>query len=238
MKKIRCLIIDDEPLALDLIESYVLKTSFLELAGKCASAFEAIEIIHQEPIDLLFLDIQMPDLSGLELTRSLPKGPKVIFTTAFEQYALEGFKADAIDYLLKPFNYAEFLKAASKAREWMGFNQPAPAPKEEIQEIFVKSDYKLVKISLPEVLYIEGMKDYAKIYLITQDRPVLTLMSLKALEEQLPDRQFMRVHRSYIVNLSRIEAVERSQINIKGNLIPVADQYKEGFQQYLSNKSM
>ncbi len=238
MKKIRCLIIDDEPLALDLIEGYVKKTTFLELAGKCASAIEALEVIHQQPIDLLFLDIQMPDLNGLELTRSLPKGPKVIFTTAFEQYALEGFKVDAIDYLLKPFNYAEFLKAATKAREWLGFNQTTAFPREEVREIFIKSDYKLVKISLPEVLYIEGMKDYVKIFLSTQERPVLTLMSLKALEEQLPAKSFMRVHRSYIVNLNRIDAVERSQINIRSTLIPVADQYKESFQQYLSNKSM
>lgn len=235
MKMIRCLIVDDEPLALNLIDGYVQKTPFLELVGKCTNAYEALEKIASEKIDLLFLDIQMPGLTGMELSRSLKNGPKVVFTTAFEEYALEGFKVDAIDYLLKPFNYEEFLKSANKAREWLsvtsGISETDP------DAFFVKSEYKLVKIDLQKVLYIEGLKDYAKIFLKDQTRPVLTLMSLKSLEEQLPSQQFMRIHRSFIVRLDRIDLIERNKVVIGPVGITIADAYKETFQTYLAKKS-
>lgn len=236
MTTINCLIVDDEPLALSLIEGYVQKTPFLKLVGKCTNAFEALEKIGSEKIDLLFLDIQMPGLTGMELSRSLTNGPKVIFTTAFEEYALEGFKVDAIDYLLKPFNYEEFLKSANKAREWLSATSGS---KETDQDaLFVKSEYKLVKIDLQRVLYIEGLKDYAKIYLRDQTRPVMTLMSLKSLEEQLPAHQFMRIHRSFIVRLDKIDLIERNKVVIGQTGITIADAYKEAFQGYLAKKSM
>ncbi|MEQ8416120.1 MAG: LytTR family DNA-binding domain-containing protein [Imperialibacter sp.] len=237
MKKIRCLIVDDEPLALNLIEGYVEKTPFLELAGKCSSAYEALEKIAAEKIDLLFLDIQMPGLTGMELSRSLKNGPKVVFTTAFEEYALEGFKVDAIDYLLKPFNYEEFLKSANKAREWISVTSGISSETDP-NALFVKSEYKLVKIDLQKVLYIEGLKDYAKIFLQDQTRPVMTLMSLKSLEEQLPSQQFMRIHRSFIVRLDRIDLIERNKVVIGQVGITIADAYKETFQAYLNKKSV
>ena len=236
MKKLTCLIVDDEPLALDLIESYVRRTPFLELAGRCASAFEAMEKIDNQAIDLIFLDIQMPDLSGLEFSRTLREGPRVIFTTAFEAYALEGFKVDALDYLLKPFNYEEFLRAANKAKAYFQLRDGQRETGEISPFLYVKSEYKLIKINLNEVLYFEGLKDYVKIHLETQDKPILTLMSLKALEEKLPAEQFMRVHRSYIVNLEKIELVERSRIVIGDFAVVVAEQYREKFQAYLSSK--
>lgn len=238
MRKIKCLIVDDEPLALDLIQKYVERTPFLELVDRCASAFEAMEQLDKQEIDLLFLDIQMPDLSGVEFSRTLKNGPKVIFTTAFEQYALEGFKVDALDYLLKPFNYEEFLKAANKAREWFQMKEAQKSQGESSSHLFVKSEYKLLKINLDEVLYFEGLKDYIKIHLESQDKPILTLMSLKALEEKLPAEQFMRIHRSYIVNLEKIESVERSRVIIGDFAVVVAEQYREKFNQYLSTKSL
>lgn len=236
MKNIRCLIVDDEPLALDLIESYVKKTPFLELAGRCASAFEAMEQLNEQSVDLIFLDIQMPDLSGVEFSRTLKQGPRIIFTTAFEAYALEGYKVDALDYLLKPFNYEEFLRAANKAREWFQLKNGQQTQGEPSPFLYVKSEYKLIKIHLEDVLYFEGLKDYIKIHLTTQDKPILTLMSLKALEERLPNQKFMRIHRSFIVHLEKIETVERSRIIIGDFAVVVAEQYREKFNQYLSSK--
>jgi len=238
MRKISCLIVDDEPLALNLIEGYVSKTPFLELAGKCSSAFEVLEKIGTAKIDLLFLDIQMPGLTGIELSRTLKNGPKLIFTTAFEEYALEGFKVDAVDYLLKPFNYEEFLKAANKAREWISILESPRAEVADNDTLFVKSEYKLIKIDLKKVLYIEGLKDYAKIYLVDQTRPVMSLMSLKSLDEQLPSGKFMRIHRSFIINLEKIDLIERNKVVIGNTSIAVADAYKELFQEYLTKKSM
>lgn len=237
MRKIKCLIVDDEPLALDLLESYVKRTPFLELVARCANAFEAMEVLEKESVELLFLDIQMPDLSGVEFSRTLKPGLKVIFTTAFEQYALEGFKVDALDYLLKPFNYEEFLKAANKAKEWFQLVDNQAQKNDSPPYLYVKSEYKLVKIILHDVLYFEGLKDYVKIHLATQDKSVLSLMSLKSLEEALPP-QFMRVHRSYIVNLEKIESVERSRILINSFAIVIAEQYRDKFNQYLAGKSL
>jgi len=236
MNKLRCIIVDDEPLALDLLESYVTKTPFLELVGRCNNAFEAMHLIETQTVDLIFLDIQMPDLSGLEFSKTLKNGPKIIFTTAFEQYAIQGFKVDALDYLLKPFSYEEFVIAANKAREWAQLSQAKHAnPEEDV--IYVKSEYKQVKIPLKDVLYFEGLKDYVKIYLQGQTRPILSLISLKHLEEELPS-YFMRIHRSFIVNLHKIDAVERSQVVINKIGITIADNYKEKFQEYLSSKSI
>lgn len=234
------MIVDDEPLALDLIERYVRQTPFLDLKGRGHSPLEALAVMEEEPIDLLFLDIQMLDMTGIEFSRTLKNGPKIIFTTAFEQYALEGFRVDALDYLLKPFSYEEFLKSANKAKQWFDRGEPE---NREVQEekpayIFVKSEYKLIRIDLSSILYIEGLKDYVKIYLKDKPAPILSLMSMKAIEEQLPQQDFMRIHRSYIVNLGKIEIVERGKIKINGVYMPIADNYKERFQEFLNKSSL
>jgi DNA-binding LytR/AlgR family response regulator len=239
MKKISCLIVDDEPLALKLLEGYINKTPFLELKGKCNNAIDALEVFSRENIELVFLDIQMPDLNGLELSRKINERTKIIFTTAFEEYALEGFKVDALDYLLKPFNYDDFLTATLKAQRWFGMLE-TPAKKENaaIDFIFVKSEYKQIKIIFNDVLYIEGLKDYVKIWLQGIEKPVFTLMSLKLLEAELPSNIFMRVHRSFIINLNKIHTVERSQIIINDVRITVAEQYREAFHKYVEGKSI
>lgn len=237
--KISCVIVDDEPMALRLVESYVKKTPFLELKKKCSSAIEAMGFLKKDPVDLLFLDIQMPDLTGLEFSKMLPKDTRVIFTTAFDQYALEGIKVEALDYLLKPFDYAEFLTAANKASTWFnlvkGEKQSVIPEKKEF--LFVKSEYKQLRIKLTDVLYFESLKDYIKIWLKDNPKPILTLMSLKLLEEELPDTQFMRVHRSFIVSLKYIEVIERNQIIINKQRITISEQYKPKFLEFVNDNS-
>jgi len=243
MKKITCLIADDEPMALSLIESYVLKTPFLELKAKCNSAIKAMEFLETDSdIDLFFLDIQMPDLTGLEFSRLLPAKSKVVFTTAFDQYAIEGYKVNALDYLLKPFDYNEFLNAAQKARNHFETNSLQNNENQQNNKnsdfIFVKSEYRQIKINFNEILYIEGLKDYVKIYTSSHPRPILTLMSLKKLEEELPSEQFMRVHRSYIISLEKIEAIERNHVVIKDGFITIAPNYKDILMEYIKGKSI
>ncbi|MBU3012707.1 LytTR family DNA-binding domain-containing protein [Polaribacter vadi] len=237
--KISCVVVDDEPMALNLVESYVEKTPFLLLKKKCSSAIEALQFIKQEPVDLLFLDIQMPDLTGIEFSKMLPKETRVIFTTAFDQYALEGFKVEALDYLLKPFDYAEFLAAANKANTWFELikGKKQPVISEEKEFLFVKSEYKQLRIKLADVLYFEGLKDYIKIWLKDNPKAILTLMSLKTLEQELPSSQFMRVHRSFIVSLKNIEVIERSQIIINKQRITVSEQYKPKFLEFINKNS-
>ena len=238
--KISCVIVDDEPMALNLVESYIVKTPFLVLKKKCSSAIEAMEFIKTEPVDLLFLDIQMPDLTGIEFSKMLPKATRVIFTTAFDQYALDGFKVEALDYLLKPFDYAEFLVAANKANTWFELvkGKRETNVSEEKEFLFVKSEYKQLRIKLADVLYFEGLKDYIKIWLKDNPTPVLTLMSLKSLEEELPETHFMRVHRSFIVSLKNIEVIERSQIIINKQRITVSEQYKPKFLEFVNRNSL
>ena len=240
IQKISCIIVDDEPMALNLVESYVEKTPFLSLKKKCESAIEAMEFIKSEPVDLLFLDIQMPDLTGIEFSKMLPKETRVIFTTAFDQYALEGFKVEALDYLLKPFDYAEFLAAANKAHIWFNLidTKNESVVSDEKEFLFVKSEYKQLRIKLADVLYFEGWKDYIKIWVKDNPKPILTLMSLKSLEEELPETHFMRVHRSFIVSLKNVEVVERSQIIINEQRITVSDQYKPKFLEFINDNSL
>lgn len=240
--KISCVAVDDEPMALNLVESYIEKTPFLELKTKCSSAIEAMQFIKEHPVDLLFLDIQMPDLTGIEFSKMLPDSTRVIFTTAFDHYALEGFKVDAIDYLLKPFDYAEFLAAVNKAQKWFNLvkekSNEAQIISKEKEFLFVKSEYKQLRIKLDDVLYFEGLKDYIKIWLKDNPKPILTLMSLKSLEEELPSTQFMRVHRSFIVSLSNIDVIERSQIIINKQRITVSEQYKPNFLEFINKNSL
>lgn len=232
--ELNCLIVDDEPLALDLMESYVKRTPFLSLVGRCSSALEVLPMVKEQKIDLIFLDIQMPELNGLELSRMLDERTKVIFTTAFEQYALEGFRVDALDYLLKPISYPEFLKAANKALQWCEMSGKQENGEKEPRSIFVKADYKLVRIDLGKILYIEGLKDYVKIYLEGETQPVVSLMSLKSLEELLPASEFIRVHRSFIVRLDKVKVIERNRIVYGKEYIPISDSYKDKFQEYLN----
>lgn len=231
---LRCLLVDDEPLAIDLLEGYVSKTAALQLVGKCSSAFQAMEMLETTEVDLLFLDIQMPGLTGLEFSRSLQNGPRVIFTTAFEQYAIDGYKVDALDYLLKPISYPEFLTAVNKAKRW--FENTARQADDPRNSIIVKADYKLIQIDFNNILYIEGLKDYVKFVLDKNEKPVLSLMSMKVLEEKLPAKRFMRVHRSFIVNLEKITTIERNRIVFGKEYIPISENYKDGFQKFVNER--
>jgi two-component system, LytTR family, response regulator LytT len=232
--KLKTIAIDDEPLALRLVSDYVSKTPFLELVGSFDNPLDAIDFLSTHTADLIFVDIQMPDLTGIEFTRSLEDAPKIVFTTAYEKYALEGFKLNAIDYLLKPFSYEEFLKAAGKARKQTELEANVlPSIETNSQFLFLKSEYKIRRINFNDILYIEGLKDYIKVYISGDDKPVLSLNSIKSLEQKLPEEKFMRVHRSFIVNLDKIDTIERSRIIFGKVYIPVSDQYKEKFQEYL-----
>ncbi|MCI1186635.1 LytTR family DNA-binding domain-containing protein [Hymenobacter sp. DH14] len=248
---INCVAVDDEPLALGLVCSFIEQTPFLRLVGRHESAVAALRSLHERPdAQLLFLDIKMPDLSGLELAKVLQHGPRVIFTTAFNQYALEGFRVDALDYLLKPFDYQEFLRAALKAKTYFEMKQasetPAPAaapvnppihypansPEED--HIYLKVEYQLVRVALADIIYVEGLKDYVKVHLASQTRPLLSLTSLRSMEEKLPASKFMRIHRSYIVGLGHIQSVGRGTVQLAGETLPVSDGYREAFDQFFS----
>lgn len=230
---LRCALIDDEPLALTLLESYVNKTPFLQLAGKYSSAVQAMDELPGKEIDLLFLDIQMPELNGLEFSKMVDSHTRIVFTTAFSQYAIDGYRVNALDYLLKPISYVDFLQAANKALQWFELVQKP----EEVDSIFVKSDYKLVQIELKKILYIEGLKDYVKIYTEDASKPILSLMSMKAMEELLPSARFMRVHRSFIVQKDKIRIIDRGRIVFDKTYIPVSDSYKQTFQSFLDERS-
>jgi len=236
--ELNCLIVDDEPLALDLLEAYVKRTPFLCLKGRCSSALEVLQVLKEQAVELIFLDIQMPELTGLELSRIIGSQVRIIFTTAFEQYALEGFRADALDYLLKPISYPEFLKAAGKALQWFEMSRKTTIPAKEDDCIFVKADYRLQKIALHQIYYIEGLKDYVKIYLEGAPSPVVSLISLKSLEEALPSASFIRVHRSYIVNLEKVSVIERNRIVFGKTYIPVSDSYREKFLEVINRKTI
>jgi len=232
--KLKTIAIDDEPLALRLVSDYVSKTPFLELVGSFDNPLDAIDFLSKQSADLIFVDIQMPDLTGIEFARSLESAPKIVFTTAYEKYAIEGFKLNAIDYLLKPFSYEEFLKAAGKARKQTELEANVlPSIEANSQFLFLKSEYKIRRINFNDILYIEGLKDYIKVYISGDDKPVMSLNSIKSLEQKLPEDKFMRVHRSFIVNLDKIDTIERSRIIFGKVYIPVSDQYKDKFQEYL-----
>ena len=257
MRTISCIVIDDEPLALQLMESYVRKTPFLEFKGAFPGANAAFEFIRNEPVDLLFCDIQMPGLSGMELSRMLPEGTRIIFTTAFSQYAVEGFKVRALDYLLKPISYNDFLESAKHALQVISGQPSAPgrihprfaaaeyglspeaAPEDRSpRSIFVKTEYRLRQIELDNITFIEGFKDYVKIHLADGSDPVLTLMRMKNLEEQLPSDRFARVQKSYIVQISKIEAIERSHIIIGKDRIPIGEAYQDSLLKAIGGDSI
>ena len=221
--KLNCAIIDDEPLAVELMAGYVRKTPFLTLCGSFGSGSAAFDMLRDRPVDLLFCDIQMPGLSGMELSRMLPADTRVIFTTAFSRYAVEGFRVNAVDYLLKPISYADFLAAANKALAWFELKNRAETP---------------LPAAAPQILYIEGLKDYVKIHVEEETHPVLTLTSLKSLEEQLPADRFVRVHRSFIVQPSKIRSIERNRIVFGKEYIPVSENYRQAFFDFLAEHSL
>lgn len=245
--KLTCAIIDDEPLAISLLESYVNKTPFLELAGKYNSAVNALPILSKEPVDLLLLDIQMPELNGMEFSRILEADTRIIFTTAFSQYALDSYRVNALDYLLKPISYPDFLKSANKALQWYELlrnstAEPSVAPpaqeKNEIESIFVKTEYKLMQIELRKIQYIEGLKDYVKIFVEGEPHPILSLVSMKTMEDMLPANRFIRVHRSFIVQPEKIKVIERNRIVFGKEYIPISDNYKQKFMDFLAQRSL
>lgn len=229
--KLKCIIVDDEPLAADLLKSYALQTPTLELEGTYNSAIDALQIINRGDIDLIFLDINMPKINGLEFSKTLPATIKIIFTTAYDQYAIEGFKVNALDYLLKPISYTDFLQATNRALEWFKRVQNPSS-----ETIFVKSGYRIEKLDYDQILYIENQKDYVKFYLEDQKEPVSSLMSIQDLAEKLPNHTFMRVHRSFIVNLNKIRTVERNCIIFGKVYIPVSDTYRDKFNEFLNKR--
>ena len=250
--QLTCAIIDDEPLAVKLLENYVNKTPFLELKGTYNSALNALSELNTNPVDLLFLDIQMPELNGMEFSRILETETRIIFTTAFSQYALDSYKVNALDYLLKPISYPDFLKSTQKALQWYELvkqtqqssekeTEPLSSPaatKQNIESIFIKTEYKLIQVELKKILYIEGLKDYVKIFIEDEPHPVLSLMSMKAMEEQLPDDRFVRVHRSFIVQPEKIRVIERNRIVFGKTFIPISENYKPRFIEFLTQRSL
>lgn len=241
--KLKTIVVDDEPLAAMLIEGYVDKTPFLEKVGVFSTAVEAMNSSELAEADLLFLDIQMPMLTGLEFSRMVSGDTRIVFTTAFNEYALEGYRVNALDYLLKPISYADFLVAARKAYDWFELKNRAESVESvgldnNIDSIYVKSEYKLVRIELDKILYVEGLKDYVKFVIEGEDKAVLSLMNMKKAEEILPEADFMRVHRSYIVRKDKIKLVERSGIIFDEVRVPVGDSYKDTLQEYLKIRSV
>lgn len=242
--QLNCIIIDDEPLALELLESYVKNTPFLNLVGTYSSAVQAMnDAISSVPVHLMFLDIQMPGLNGLEYSKLVNPETRIIFTTAFDQYALDSYKVNALDYLLKPISYTDFLQAVNKAVKWFELQAPKNTSVKEgdsnnAESIYVKSDYKLIQVPLDKILYIEGLKDYVKIHLEDEPRPILSLLSIKTIEEKLPSDRFMRVHRSFIVQKSKIKVIEKSRIVFNKQFIPISESYKQEFLNYINEHSL
>lgn len=239
---IRTLAIDDEPLALQQLASYIKKIPCMELVGECQSAIDAHAILRREPVDAIFCDINMPDLNGLDFVRSLETPPIVVFTTAYSQYAVEGYKVEAVDYLLKPFSFEDLKKAADKVcRRYALLHIKAEAAcvsiVDEDDSLFLKTEYKVVRVAVSDICCVEGMSEYLKIHLVNRPRPIVVLMTMKRLEERLPKDRFMRVHRSWIVNLRRIHEVSKNRITLDGELqVAVGDLYRDTFHRYIDSK--
>ena len=238
MITLNCVVVDDEPLAADLIASYINKTPFMRLEGSYGSAQEAVKPIMGGEVDVVFLDIMMPQLNGMEFAKIIPPTTRIVFTTAYDRYAVDGFKVNALDYLLKPVSYEEFATAANRALQWAQQRERLERADLSREHIIVKSEYKLIQIAVDDILYIEGLKDYVRIYVEGQERSVMTLMSMKVIEHHLPESRFMRVHRSYIVNKSKIKVIERNRIVMGRNYIPVSESYKQQFNDFIASRSL
>ena len=237
---IRCMAIDDEPLALQQIVTYINKVPFLELATQCQSALEARQFLEQDTVDAIFCDINMPDLNGMDFVKSLTTPPLIVFTTAYAEYAVEGFKVNAVDYLLKPFGLQDFQRAAERLKSRLEStpltSHPSPLTSDSDDTIFLKTEYRIVKVSISDIRYVEAMSEYLKVHIEGDSKSIITLLSMKKMEERLPD-YFMRIHRSYIVNLKMIQEVNKNRIIMdKDTYLPIGDMYKDAFLQYLDTK--
>lgn len=231
---IRCIAVDDEKLVLDLLVDNIQKCPFLQLVGRCKNAMEAAGLLYKEEIDLIFLDIQMPGLNGLQFVQSLQHPPMIIFVTAYKEHAVEGFNLDAVDYLLKPVSFERFLKACNKAQELFNLQQKATLKEELPGYFFVYVEYNQVKITIADIIYIEGMKDYVKIFVASSPKPVITKMSLKALEERLTGYRFVRIHKSYIISADKVTAIKRDLICIGNTELPLSETYRPNVESMLS----
>ena len=248
---IRCMAIDDEPLALQQIAAYIGKVPFLELAAQCQSAVEARQFLEHDMVDAVFCDINMPDLNGMDFVKSLTVPPLIVFTTAYAEYAVEGFKVNAVDYLLKPFGMQDFQRAANRLKERLtpssssssegdtnGRTNEALSGADGMIEdtIFLKTEYRIVKVTISDIRYVEAMSEYLKVYVEGEAKPIVTLLSMKKMEERLP-AYFMRIHRSYIINLTKIQEVNKNRVIMdRDTYLPIGDMYKEAFQSYLDGK--
>lgn len=232
---IKCLAVDDEPLALRQIVSYIEKIPYFECAASCMNGIEAREVLDGGNIDVLFVDINMPDMSGMDLVRSLPSPPMVVFTTAYSEYAVEGYKVNAVDYLLKPFSFEEFEKVAQKIRD--RYAEKTVAEKSDSDNyLFFKTDYKIVRVEIPKITYVEGMSEYLKIHLEGESAPVVVLLSMKKLEEHLPS-SFMRIHKSYIINLDKVQEINKGRVSVVPDVyLPIGDLYKDAFNDYIDSR--
>ena len=229
---IRCLAIDDEPLALQQLAAYINKVPFLELAAQCQSAIEARAFLEHNMVDAIFCDINMPDLNGMDFVKTLAAPPLVVFTTAYSEYAVEGFRVNAVDYLLKPFGLQDFQRAANRLKERLS----AAPTMEEPDILFLKTDYRIVKVSIPAIRYVEAMSEYLKVWVEGEPKPIITLLSMKKMEDRLPDT-FMRIHHSYIINLTKIQEVNKNRVIMDADTyLPIGDMYKDSFQAYLDTK--
>ena len=229
---ITCLALDDEPLALQQLVAYISKVPFLELAAQCQSAMEARAFLEHDTVDAIFCDINMPDLNGMDFVKSLAAPPLVVFTTAYSEYAVEGFRVNAVDYLLKPFGLQDFQRAANRLKERLSESAVADSD----NTLFLKTDYRIVKVSIPDIRYIEAMSEYLKVWIQGEAKPIITLLSMKKMEERLPD-YFMRIHRSYIINLTMIQEVNKNRVIMDADTyLPIGDMYKDAFQAYLDTK--
>ena len=229
---ITCLASDDEPLALQQLVAYISKVPFLELAAQCQSAMEARAFLEHDTVDAIFCDINMPDLNGMDFVKSLAAPPLVVFTTAYSEYAVEGFRVNAVDYLLKPFGLQDFQRAANRLKERLSESAAADSD----NTLFLKTDYRIVKVSIPDIRYIEAMSEYLKVWIQGEAKPIITLLSMKKMEERLPD-YFMRIHRSYIINLTMIQEVNKNRVIMDADTyLPIGDMYKDAFQAYLDTK--
>ena len=240
---IKCIAIDDEPLALKKLVTYIKKIPYLELVAECRSAIEAQQVIDQQQVDAIFLDINMPDLNGLDFAKSMQdhsKGPIMVFTTAYSEYAIEGYKANAVGYLLKPYSFDEFETAAQKVKDIMEIRHQSSAEVSADPNdngIYVKSDYRIVRIDISSIRYIEAMSEYLRISCDDKEKPVIVLLSMKKIEEHLPTNTFMRIHRSYIINLNKIREVKKNHVILEGDAsLPIGDNYKDTFMNYLNSK--
>ena len=230
----RCIAVDDEKWVLDLLVDNISRVPFLQLVGRCKNALEAIELLHHEEVDLIFLDIQMPGLDGIQFVQSLQHPPMIIFVTAYKEYAWDGFELAAVDYLLKPVSFERFLKACNKAQELFRLQQQPKTFKELTGHFFVYVEYNQVKITIADIIYIEGMKDYVKIFLTTAARPVITKMSLKALEDKLLPYRLIRIHKSYIIAADKVTALKRDIICLGDIELPLSDSYRAAVEALLS----